>query len=205
MMPVPRPTHLIIVLFCGLAACLACPAGGPSEVVLAENAVWRIRATGAPYASGGYWWGPSNVYVDFEVEKNGVPYATGRLYDSGPNDDSFKAELPYVEWVTPNAIRLYKEPRSRVPSFDIKLRNASKRRAKWIMLYGQDVFLVLDLEAGEQTAFSTLKWGSQSIDVTGEWHDGTRMHNSQVSLPERTELVDVTVSETETRIDVRRR
>ena len=205
MTSVSRLTHPIIVVLCGLAACLACESGGPSELALAENAVWRIRATGAPYASGGYWLGPRNALVNFEVDKKGVPYAAGRLYDSGPADHSFKRRFPNVAWVTAKAIRLYKEPDTKTPSFGFKVHNASSRRAKWIMLYTQDVFLVLDLEAAEWMAFSSLQWGPQAVTVTGEWQDGTQIHESQASLPEWTALVEITLAETKTRIDVRTR
>ena len=132
-------------------------------------------------------------------------YAAGRLYDSGPGDDSFKAEYPNVEWVGGNAIRLYAEPRSAVPSFSISLRNASSRRAKWIMLYSQEMFLVLDLDAGVQAALSSLQWGPQALTVTGEWQDGTQIRKRQASLPQWIASVEIAVAESETQIDVRRR
>jgi hypothetical protein len=179
--------------------------GGPSELVLAENATWRIRATGDLYNSGGYWWGSTNVYVNFDVDRDGVPYASGRLYDSGPNDDSFKVEFPNVEWVTPNAIRLYKEPRRAAPSFQIVVRNASNRLAKWILLYGQDVFLVLDLEAAAETVFSSLHWGPSAIDVSGEWQDGTPIPKGQVSVSDEISVIEISITETATRLVPRRR
>jgi hypothetical protein len=174
-------------------------------VVLAENSRWRIKATGAPYERGSYWWGPENVSVKFEIEENGVLYASGQLYDSGPNDDSFKVEFPSVQWLTQKAIRLYKQPRGTVPTFEINLRNASNLRVKWIMLYSQDVFLFWDLEGGETINFSSLQWGPQAITVTGEWQDGTRIHKSEASLPQWTASVDVSATEGETRIDVHKR
>lgn len=122
--------------------------GRPSEIVLAENTDWRIRATGGPYASGSYWWGPQNVLVDFVVDKRGEFYATGRLYDSGPGDYSFAAQFPDVEWVNANVIRLHRQPNKKVP-FEIRLHNASTRLAKWILLSTQEVFLVLEPEAGD--------------------------------------------------------
>ena len=67
------------------------------------------------------------------------------------------------------------------------------------MLYTQEVFLVLELDAGEVTSFTSLQWGPQSVTVSGEWQDGTRIHRSLITIPERTAVVEVTVTQDETR------
>lgn len=190
-------TLFVLYLVIGLVACSACASGRPSEIVLAENTDWRIRATGGPYASGSYWWGPQNVLVDFVVDKRGEFYATGRLYDSGPGDYSFAAQFPDVEWVNANVIRLHRQPNKKVP-FEIRLHNASTRLAKWILLSTQEVFLVLEPEAGDVISLTSLQWGPQSMAITGEWQDGTHIA-SEVTLPEWARSVEITVTLEETR------
>jgi hypothetical protein len=142
------------------------------RTVVATNSQWRILAIGNLDVAGA---GIGRNYVTFEVERLGVPYASGPLYNAGPHDDSFKREYQRIDWSSPSVLRFWRQPTNPGESFVVTVRNLTTSPIKWLTVDNVELFLVLSLPAQGSTTFSSLDWNDSALFIQGEFQDGRRI------------------------------
>ena len=171
---------------------------GPRETskVLTTNDNWKISVHGRLTRSV-FDTGFPHMTVRFTAERKNALYASGALVT---NDDPFFRNFPNAEWVNPNAIRMYRNPDSQVPSVQFSVNNSSAKQVKWLTLDSQDLFLVLDLPVGAHVDLRGAWWGPQTVAIAGEFVDGTPFETSGSLLTPPT-VVKVTINGTSIAID----
>lgn len=159
---------------------------------LAKNAEWSIVVSGTLDRRAVDML-PDEAKTRFVASKNGSVYASGLLYRAGPHDHPFDRKFPEVEWVSSQALRMFRTPDQQVPSIRFALTNESPVTVKWLKLYSQDLFLVLDLKNEQRVDLAGLWWGPQSVVVDGEFVNGERFEQRSSSMIQAG-VVEVSVS-----------
>jgi hypothetical protein len=144
-----------------------------SSRVLAENAEWSITVQGR-LARSNLDLFPEEAKATFKASRNGSAYASGALYRASPHQYAFDRTFPHVEWLSGQAVRMFRLPERQVPAIRFAVRNESGRPIKWLKLYCQDLFLIFDLAGGQEVSLTGLWWGPQNVAVDGEFVDGDR-------------------------------
>lgn len=161
-------------LISGLVCCAvagACAAKPAERRLLAENAEWRVWASGEFSRAGSF---PSDAVVLISVEHRGQEFAAGELYRAGGNDRSFDRQFSKYDWVSPKALRLFTPRRQEIRFTTVRINNSAQLSVKWLLVEAEENILALDIQAGESIEVPLMEVSERHLfDVTGQLADGT--------------------------------
>lgn len=167
-------------LISGLVCCAvagACAAKPDERRLLAENAQWRVWASGEFSRPGSFPGG--DAVVLFSVEHRGQEFAAGELYRAGGNDRPFDRLFSKYDWVSPNALRLFIPTRKERRFTTVRIQNSAQLSVKWLLLQAAENILTLDIHPGASIEVPLAQLSERHLfNVTGEFADGTTFEGS---------------------------
>jgi hypothetical protein len=186
----------------GIAACGGIEYDSSQKHPLARNQKWDVSTLGNVDRL------PSSMYgttkVAFEASQNGTVYASGIFFEAGPHDHPLNEEYPERTWLLTDVLRLSRTPPRPLPTTALSVRNDAGVPIRWLSIWSDEMFLILQLPSHASVKFDNRRWGDGiSFTVDGAFEDGTPLRSRENSFDPAVARLTIVASTRGVRVETR--